>query len=74
MKEHEAYVKVKAELEEGIEGITMALQVSRDYYANEDDNPGKANGAGGGIIGFLKVAESDCTKNLEKVETEEEMT
>ena len=74
MKEHEAYVKVKAELEEGIEGITMALKVLRDYYAKEDDNHGKASGAGGGIIGFLEVAESDFTKNLENVETGEETT
>merc|ERR1719161_1123741 len=72
MKEHEVYVKVKAELEEGIEGITMALKVLRDYYAKEDDNHGKASGAGGGIIGLLEVAESDFTKNLQYVETEEE--
>jgi len=71
-KEHEEYVRVKAELEDGIEGIKMALKVLRDYYAKADDAHGKASGAGGSIIGLLEVAESDFTKNLEDVETEEE--
>merc|ERR1719252_156928 len=71
-KEHEEYVRVKAELEDGIEGIKMALKVLRDYYAKADDAHGKASGAGGGIIGLLEVAESDFTKNLQDVETEEE--
>merc|ERR550514_323291 len=71
-KEHEEYLIVKKELEDGIEGITMALKVLRDYYAKEGDAHGKASGAGGGIIGLLEVAESDFTKNLQDVETEEE--
>merc|ERR550514_834747 len=71
-KEHEEYLVVKKELEDGIEGITMALKVLRDYYAKEGDAHGKASGAGGGIIGLLEVAESDFTKNLQDVETEEE--
>merc|ERR1719163_966493 len=71
-KEHEEYVIVKKELEDGIEGITMVLKVLRDYYAKEGDAHGKASGAGGGIIGLLEVAESDFTKNLQDVETEEE--
>merc|ERR1719337_695667 len=50
----------------------MALKVLRDYYAKEGDAHGKASGAGGSIIGLLEVAESDFTKNLEDVETEEE--
>jgi len=71
-EEHDEYVRVKKELEDGIEGITMALKVLRDYYAKEGDAHGKASGAGGGIIGLLEVAESDFTKNLQDVETEEE--
>merc|ERR1719262_1142440 len=71
-KEHDEYVVVKKELEDGIEGIPMALKVLRDYYAKQDDAHGKASGAGGGIIGLLEVAESDFTKNLQDVETEEE--
>merc|ERR1719359_1516988 len=81
MKEHEEYVAVKAELEEGLEGIQMALKVLRDYYAKADaafvqedtvSAHGKASGAASGIIGLLEVAESDFSKNLEDVNTEEE--
>jgi len=71
-KEHEEYVVVSAELKEGIEGIQMALKVLRDYYAKAPDDHGKASGAGSGIIGLLEVAESDFSKNLEDVETEEQ--
>merc|ERR1719247_3910876 len=81
VKEHEEYVAVKAELEEGLEGIQMALKVLRDYYAkadaafvqeDTDSTHGKASGAASGIIGLLEVAESDFSKNLEDVNTEEE--
>merc|ERR1719473_1624499 len=63
-EQHEEFVRVKKELEEGVEGLGMALKVLRDYYAKKDDGHGKASGAGGGIIGLLEVAESDFTKNL----------
>merc|ERR1719197_732420 len=62
MKEHEEYVAVKAELEEGLEGIQMALKVLRDFYAKadalvqEDAAHAKASGAASGIIGMLEVA------------------
>merc|ERR1719265_750127 len=34
-KEHDAYLSNKKELEEGIQGLQMALKVLRDYYAQE---------------------------------------
>merc|ERR1719487_3123743 len=71
-KEHEQYLSDKKELEEGIEGLQMALKILRDYYAAEGDAHGKASGAGSGIIGLLEVAESDFTKNLEEETAQEE--
>merc|ERR1719487_1908435 len=71
-EQHDEFVRVKKELEDGVEGLQMALKVLRDYYAKADDAHGKASGAGSGIIGLLEVTESDFTKNLEDVETEEE--
>merc|ERR1719487_1421904 len=71
-KEHEQYTSDKKELEEGIEGLQMALKILRDYYASEGDAHGKASGAGSGIIGLLEVAESDFTKNLSDVISEED--
>jgi len=71
-EQHEEFVHVKKELEDGVEGLQMALKVLRDYYAKGDDAHGKASGAGGGIIGLLEVAEADFTKNLSDVITEED--
>merc|ERR1719450_394004 len=71
-EQHAEFVRVKKELEEGIEGLGMALKVLRDYYAKKDDAHGKASGAGGGIIGLLEVAESDFTKNLADITEEED--
>merc|ERR1719428_2208162 len=71
-EQHAEFVRVKKELEEGVEGLQMALKVLRDYYAAEGDAHGKASGAGSGIIGLLEVAESDFTKNLSDVISEED--
>merc|ERR1719316_1962438 len=55
-------------MEEGLEGIKLALKVLREYYGG-----GKgAQGAGGGIISMLEVVEADFTKGLESMITEEE--
>merc|ERR1719324_2318198 len=62
-EENTAYVKNKAEMEEGLEGIKLALKVLRDYYA-KDASHEKADGAASGIIGMLEVIESDFSKGL----------
>jgi len=72
-EENTAYVKNKAEMEEGLEGIKLALKVLRDYYAKEDKGHQAADGAAGGIIGMLEVIESDFSKGLaEMIAIEEE--
>merc|ERR1719223_2275931 len=35
-KEHDAFLAAKNDLEQGLRGVRQALQVLRDYYANED--------------------------------------
>merc|ERR1719161_152346 len=70
--ENALYVKDKAELEEGLEGVKLALKILRDYYAKEDIAHEAASGAGSGIIGLLEVVESDFSKGLaEKMSIEE---
>jgi len=64
-----AWKDAKADYEAGVEGVGMALQVLRDYYAEKDAafvqvSHDKAAGAATGIIGMLEVVESDFTKNL----------
>merc|ERR1719237_543418 len=71
-EEHEAYEHNKAEMEEGLEGVKMALKVLRDYYAKDDKAHGAAEGAGAGIIGLLEVIESDFSKTLAEIEATEE--
>merc|ERR1712228_1118855 len=70
-EEHAAFVKNKADLEQGIEGVKLALKVLREYYAKKEETSDQ--GAGTSIIGLLEVCESDFTKGLaEAVSTEEE--
>merc|ERR1719240_356321 len=73
-EEAAAWKEAKADYESGVEGVGMALQVLRDYYAEKEEAliqqpaPGathsKATGAATGIIGMLEVIESDFTKSL----------
>jgi hypothetical protein len=70
-EEKAIYEKNKPEMEQGLEGIKMALKVLRDYYAS-DKSHASADGAAGGIVGLLEVCESDFSKGLaEMVSTEE---
>merc|ERR1719235_1145566 len=48
-EEHTNFVADKAEMDEGLEGVKLALKVLREYYA-KDAAHGSAQGAGGGII------------------------
>merc|ERR1719324_1737973 len=68
-EEAAAWAEAKADYESGVEGVGMALQVLRDYYAEKKEafvqtTHDKATGAAGGIIGMLEVVESDFSKNL----------
>jgi hypothetical protein len=68
-EEGAAWKEAKADFEAGVEGVGMALQVLRDYYAEKEEafvqtTHDKATGAASGIIGMLEVVESDFSKNL----------
>merc|ERR1712060_309634 len=62
--EKEAYAKNKADMEQGLKGVELALKVLTDYYAKDDKAHAAAEGAGTGIIGLLQVVESDFSKAL----------
>jgi len=62
--ENAAFVKNKADMEQGLEGVKIALKVLRAYYAKDDKAHVAAEGAGGGIIGLLEVIESDFSQAL----------
>jgi len=81
-EENTAYLKAKSDLEQGLEGVRMALKVLRDYYSNDGssfvqqpEDPGthkSSSGAGGSIIGLLEVVESDMGKALANENMNEE--
>merc|ERR1719454_2562050 len=69
-EEHTLYESEKAELEEGIQGVKLALKILKDYYGGDADHEA-ASGAADGIIGLIEVIESDLTKELTDVEANE---
>ena len=70
--ENTAYKSNKAEMEEGVQGVKLALKVLRDYYSQGDKAHQEASGAGQGVVGLLEVVESDFSKGLaEQIATEE---
>lgn len=70
-EEKEAYAANKAEMEEGLEGVKMALKIIKEYYGNEDKSHAAAEGAASGIIGMLEVIESDFSKGLAELNSVE---
>merc|ERR1719493_431339 len=64
LEEKAAYAKAKAEMEEGIKGVQLALKVLREYFAKADKAHVSDEGGGAGIIGLLEVVESDFSKGL----------
>merc|ERR1719382_1775965 len=70
--ENEEYLSNKADMEQGIKGVQLALKVLRDYYNKDDKAHGAAEGAGGGIIGLLEVIESDFSSALAEFTSVEE--
>merc|ERR1712032_1690587 len=70
--EHATYEKNRPEMEQGLEGVKLALKTLREYYSKDDQAHEYAAGAGAGIIGLLEVCESDFAKGLaEMIATEE---
>jgi len=70
-QQKEAYTAAHAEQLKGLEGVKLAMKLLRDYYASDAAHDA-ATGAGGGIIGLLETIESDMTKTIASLESEEE--
>merc|ERR1719412_2238548 len=66
------YVTTRADLEKGLEGLKLALKILTEYYAESDKGHESADGAANGIIGLLEVCESDFTRDLARVISDEE--
>merc|ERR1711948_141028 len=53
-EENAAFKTNKADMEQGLEGVKLALKILREYYAG-DKAHAAAEGAGQGIIGLCEV-------------------
>jgi hypothetical protein len=71
-EEKAAFDTNSAEMEQGIEGVKLALKILTEYYAKDDKSHESADGAGHGIIGLLEVVESDFTKGLAEMTAAEQ--
>merc|ERR1712151_1000434 len=71
-EENAAFIQNKADMEQGLDGVKLALKVLRDYYAKGDKSHAAAEGAGHGIIGLLEVIESDFSQALAEFTSVEE--
>jgi len=79
--ENKVYLATKADLEQGLKGVRMAIKVLKDYYASSaalvqqpklEAGHKKASGAGSSILGMLDVIQSDFGKSLATAEAEED--
>merc|ERR1719195_1067410 len=70
-QEHKDFVKNKADMEQGLEGVKIALKVLRDYYA-KDKSHDADEGAGSSVIGLLEVIESDFSKGIAEMTATED--
>merc|ERR1740138_469764 len=71
-EEHAIFTNNKADTEQGLEGVKMALKILREYYAQDDKAHVAAEGAGTSIVGLLEVVESDFSKGLAEMTTAED--
>lgn len=62
MEEKQTFASNKVDLDQGIEGVRMALKVLQEYYDQKEE--GSKQGAAGGIISLLEVVESDFSRAL----------
>merc|ERR1719343_1095839 len=71
-EEKAVYTKSKADMEEGLEGVKIAINILREYYAKADKAHAAAAGSATGIVGMLEVVESDFSKSLAEMIAVEE--
>merc|ERR1719198_313302 len=62
-EEKAIFAKNEAALEQGINGVKLALKVLNEYYS------GKGEGSSAAILSLLEVAESDMSKDLSELTT-----
>jgi chromosome segregation ATPase len=70
-EENKDFVSNKADMQQGLEGVKLALKILREYYASSKSHAA-ADGAGSNVIGLLEVVESDFSKGLAEMTAAED--
>lgn len=70
-QEKAVYDSQKKEMEDGVEGIKVALNILKEYYASDQAHEA-ADGSSSGVIGLLEVVESDFSKTLAEIQSGED--
>merc|ERR1719210_400078 len=71
LQEAKDFKSNKADMEQGLQGVKLALKVLREYYAKDKAHAANSGG-GASIIGLLEVVESDFSKGLAEMTATEE--
>lgn len=80
-EESKVYVSSKTDLEQGLQGVRLALKILREYYGSSSgfvQQPAApeefkaASGSASGIVGLLEVVESDLGRSLANTEMNEQ--
>jgi len=70
-EEKDTYTAGRAEQMKGLDGVRLAIKLLKDYYSSDAAHDA-ATGAATGIIGLLEVIESDFTKAIASMDSQEE--
>jgi len=70
--EHAIYIKNEREMQQGLQGIKLALKILRQHYQQDSQSKLLTHGASGGIIGMLEVVETDFSSGLAELIAAEE--
>jgi len=66
IRQHEkkSFQKYRAEMEQGLAGIQLALKILKEHYGQDAASNLLTQGPAGGIIGLLDIVEEDFTKSI----------
>jgi len=68
--EKATFEAMRTELETSLDGIKKAVKILNDYYGGSAEHA--TSGSSGGVIALLETVESDLSKNLAEITSEEE--
>jgi len=69
-EENDEFKRNKEELEQGLEGVKLAIKILQDYYAKDETREHASEGSS--IVSLLEVIESDLSKEITEITATED--